>query len=113
MFQRNENRLEISRFYPLIVVAILVIVFWAFGAAGAQSGDAPLGPQSAPSMLNYQGIVKVSGSPFTGPDGYFKFAIVNAVTGDGTVNYWANDGKVSGEPNLSITQAVRDGLFNV
>ena len=42
-----------------------------------------------------------------------SIAIVDAGTGDGTVNYWANDGTASGEPGAAVELAVREGLFNV
>ncbi len=62
-------------------------------------------------MFNYQGRVRVQGTPFNGT-GYFKFAIVNNA---GTVTLWSNDGtSVDGqEPAASVSVAVTDGIFNV
>ncbi|HSN75595.1 MAG TPA: hypothetical protein VL334_11010, partial [Anaerolineae bacterium] len=67
---------------------------------------------SPPAMISYQGLVQVSGAPYNGT-GYFKFAVVDAASGDGAANYWANDGAASGEPSASIALAVDSGLFNV
>jgi hypothetical protein len=64
-----------------------------------------------PHMINYQGAVTVSGSPFTGT-GYFKFVIVNAA---GNTTYWSNDGtSVNGsQPTSAVSLSVTDGRFNV
>jgi hypothetical protein len=63
-------------------------------------------------MISYQGYVEVSGSPYSGT-GYYKFAIVDAATGNGTTNYWANDGTSTGEPAASVSLPVSNGLFDV
>jgi hypothetical protein len=90
----------------------LLVVLWAAGTAQATPPPRPLAQGSVPTMINYQGIVQVDGSPYNGT-GYFKFAIVDAATGNGTTNYWANDGTTSGEPVVSLSLAVSEGLFNV
>ena len=54
----------------------------------------------------------MSGSPFTG-NGYFKFAVMDAASGNGTTNYWANDGTASGQPSTAVALAVTGGLFDV
>ncbi len=65
----------------------------------------------APTVVAYQGEVRVDGSPYTG-DGYFKFAVVNAA---GNTTYWSNDGTSTGggEPTAAVQLAVSDGLFSV
>jgi hypothetical protein len=107
--QRFRNR---SVFSLLLMVALLAAL-WATGTVGANAPAAPAGPESAPTVLNYQGIVKVDGEPFEGPTGYCKFAIVDAASGNGSTNYWANDGQPSGEPIAAIPLPVSEGLFNV
>lgn len=113
MIQRNRWLFEIKRFYPVMMVVLLIAALWGIGAARAQSADAPLNQEAVPSVLNYQGIVKVADRPFAGPNGYFKFAIVNAASGNGSINYWANDATASGEPLVPITLPVSEGLFNI
>ena len=97
---------------PLVVVALLLMVLWSAGTAGANSPYNPSVMESVPALLNYQGVVEVSDLPYDGT-GYFKFAIVDTANGDGTTSYWANDGTSSGEPAASVSLAVGDGLFNV
>jgi hypothetical protein len=111
MCQQTVRRLNL-RICSLVVVALL-LALWATGSAGAKAPAEPLAPESAPTLLNYQGIVKVDGKPFNGPTGYFKFAIMNAASGNGTTNYWANDGQPSGEPITPAPLAASEGLFNV
>ena len=110
MTLRTVQRLWSARVCSLVILAALLTALWTTGAAGA---NLPAAPESAPTVLNYQGIVLVDGEPFAGPTGYFKFAVVDATTGDGTTNYWANDGQASGEPIAAIPLPVSDGLFNV
>jgi hypothetical protein len=66
-----------------------------------------------PKMVNHQGIVKVSGVPFTGT-GFFKFGIVNEAD-----NYlWTNDGTRLGQPSVTppadaVTLGVVNGNYSV
>jgi len=85
------------------MIIIIGVVFLFSLVAGISAGDNV--------MFNYQGRVKVHGSPFTGT-GYFKFAIVN---NSGNESLWSNDGTSSGggEPTASIAISVTDGIFNV
>ena len=106
------RRVSKSSIVPLLVAMALLAGLWAAGAVTAYSPASPSTPDSTPAMLNYQGIVRVSDAPMDGT-GYFKFAIVDAPTGNGATNYWANDGTGSGEPAAPISLAVSDGLFNV
>jgi hypothetical protein len=110
MIQRTGQRLWHARVCSLVILLALLTALWSSGAAGA---NAPAAAESAPTVLNYQGIVLVDGEPFGGPTGYFKFAIVDADSGPGTANYWANDGTASGEPIAAIPLPVSEGLFNV
>jgi hypothetical protein len=89
----------------LLAGAALVAVIWA------APGHAPLSPGGAPTVVAYQGEVRVSGAPYTG-NGYFKFAVVNAA---GDTAYWSNDGTSAGggEPTAAVQLAVSQGLFNV
>jgi hypothetical protein len=110
MIQRIVQRLWSPKICSLLILMALLTALWTTGAAGA---NAPAALASTPTVLNYQGIVLVEDEPFDGPTGYFKFAIVDAASGDGTTNYWANDGTASGEPGEAIALAVSEGLFNV
>jgi hypothetical protein len=112
MIRRTVRWLRTSQPFSLVWVMALLVVLWAAGTAQATPPPRPLAQGSVPTLVNYQGIVKVSGSPYNGT-GYFKFAIVNAATGNGTTRYWANDGTASGEPTASVSLAVSEGLFNV
>ena len=66
--------------------------------------------QSA-NIINYQGRVTVSGTPFNGA-GSFKFALLNEA---GTATLWSNDGtSVDGsEPDNALQLNVSKGLFRV
>ncbi len=66
---------------------------------------------AVPMMINYQGQVEVTGTPFD-DTGYFKFAIVNS---DGTTTYWSNDGTsaAGSEPVASVSIDVTSGLYHV
>src|SRR4030042_4252191 len=77
----------------------------------AAPGNAPLSQGGAPTVVAYQGEVRVSGAPHTG-DGYFKFAVVNAA---GDTAYWSNDGTSTGggEPTAAVQLAVNEGLFSI
>ena len=111
MKKRTIGRLRNQSVFSLVLMVALMAALWATGTAGANAPAAPAEPQSAPTVLNYQGIVQVDGEPFAGPTGYFKFAIVDAANGNGTTNYWANDGRTSGEPVATGTPgAVRDWI---
>jgi hypothetical protein len=83
------------------------------GSAGAVPGAHPAGSAEAgaPTVVSYQGVVTVTGSPYSGT-GYFKFAVVDAA---GTTSYWSNDGTSSGggQPTASVALAVAGGQFMV
>ena len=96
----------------LILMSALLFMFWM---VSTPSASPPLQPHLAgppPTMMNIQGVVKVGGAPYSGT-GYFKFAVVDSGTGNGTINYWANDGTASGEPGAAVALTVNTGLFNV
>ena len=86
---------------PVVVVAAVVLTASAWSRA--QNG--------APTLVSYQGLVSVSGVPFSGT-GSFKFAVVDQA---GTTSYWSNDGTSSGggEPTDAVQLTVSLGLFNV
>ncbi len=113
MLKQIIQRFRMQRVYPLFIVVSVLIVLGATGVAGAASPASFLEPASAPTLINYQGIVMVDDEPFAGPTGYFKLAIVDAASGNGTINYWANDGRASGEPIAAVPLPVSNGLFNV
>jgi hypothetical protein len=101
----TEKRYALIFALALLGGAALVAVTWA------APGNAPLAPGGAPTVVAYQGEVRVSGAPYTG-NGYFKFAVVNAA---GDTSYWSNDGTSAGggEPTAAVQLAVSDGLFSV
>jgi hypothetical protein len=112
MIERITHRLRALRAFPLALVLALVLALWAAGSVAATPPANPHAQGDVPAMINYQGTVHVDGQPYDGA-GYFKFAIVNAASGNGTANHWANDGTASGEPAVSVPLAVDEGLFNV
>src|SRR5262245_58075425 len=65
-----------------------------------------------PPLLNYQGRVKVGGTPFAGPNGYFKFALVNA---HASQTFWRSSADVdnNGEPDAAVTLNISNGLYAV
>ncbi len=64
-----------------------------------------------PNLVNYQGLVAVGTTNFTG-SGSFKFVLTNAA---GNVTYWSNDGTGSGgaEPTNAVSLTVAKGLYSV
>lgn len=110
----NSHLFPIKRTFLVAMLAGLVLLATAAVAVGAPGSlRSLLAPAaSPPAMISYQGVVKVSGVPYNGA-GYFKFAVVDAATGNGAANYWANDGTASGEPSASVSLAVTGGLFDV
>jgi hypothetical protein len=112
MIKRNIQKLYLIRILPLIIVSAILIGLWTASSVGASPPLGPLFAGPPPTMINYQGMINVDSLPYTG-SGYFKFAIVNSSGGNGTLNYWANDGTASGEPGTAVPLAVSNGLFNV
>jgi hypothetical protein len=99
----------------------LVLLFVGFGAGFWLATTETVGfaaPRNSsllgvpPAVVSYQGVIDINGNPFTGT-GYFKFALVDSPTGNGSANYWANDGTVSGAPANAVQLAVNNGLFDV
>jgi hypothetical protein len=111
-FMNKATRLQKGRLLAISALTVVLIALWAVGSATADPPRSTLSVESTPTMINYQGIIKVNNQVFNG-SGYFKFAIMDAASGDGTTNYWANDGTPSGEPAASVTLAVTNSLFNV
>jgi hypothetical protein len=111
----TENSLRIPyrtvAAFGLGATAVLLALFLA-SLAGASAPAAGLAIASPPQVVSYQGTVEVSGAPYHGT-GFFKFALVDAASGDGSGNYWANDGTASGEPSQTVPLSVADGLFTV
>jgi hypothetical protein len=63
-----------------------------------------------PQMINYQGRVLVDSTNFDGT-GQFKFALINAATGD---TLWRNSGAPGpGEPAQPVSLPVSRGLYSV
>ena len=96
----------------MMLAGVLVIAQQAGAAPNFAALLAPPFAGPPPEMISYQGVVNVSGSPFDG-SGYFKFAIVDSPTGDGSTNYWSNDGVASGMPATAVQLPVSSGRFNV
>jgi hypothetical protein len=111
MNQHDPRSRKLTWLAGLFLAVCLLIVAGIGANVFAQEGGGPQAPASFPGMLSYQGVVKVDGQPFSG-NGYFKFAIVNVASGNGT-DYWANDGTTSGEPSSYVTLSVSNGLFDV
>jgi len=101
----TKIRLVLIFALALLAGSALVAVTWA------APGNAFLSPGGAPTVVTYQGEVRVSGAPYTG-NGYFKFAVVNAA---GTTTYWSNNGTSAGgsEPTAAVQLTVSEGLFSV
>ena len=114
MFRSLFSHIGISTNSGILLVTVVLLALMGGSVLGApaalNSVFAPVAPP--PTLVSYQGFVKVSGSPFTGT-GYFKFAVMNAASGNGTTSYWANDGTTSGEPSAAVALAVTGGLFDV
>jgi hypothetical protein len=94
--------------FALVLLAGIALV----AVTRAAQSNAPQAPQvGAPSVVAYQGEVRVSDTPFDGA-GYFKFAVVDAL---GTTTYWSNDGTSTGgvAPTAAVGLSVSDGLFSV
>jgi hypothetical protein len=98
-----------ARFVLILTLALLAGLALV-AMTRAAPGNAPLAGGS-PTVVAYQGEVRVSGTPYSG-NGYFKFAVVDAA---GTTTYWSNDGTSTGggEPTAAVTLAVSEGLFSV
>jgi hypothetical protein len=62
-----------------------------------------------PGLINYQGRIVDNGTNFDGT-GQFEFALIS---GDGTTNYWSNDGTAAGQPALAVSLTVTKGLYSV
>jgi hypothetical protein len=106
------RRFQQPRMWSTAVLIMLLAALWVASTAGAGSADSLAPSAAAPTLISYQGIVEVDDQPYQGT-GYFKFAIVDTATGDGTANHWANDGTATGEPVGGVSLSVSDGLFNV
>jgi hypothetical protein len=97
----------------LSLAGVLTLLWTVSSVASApQLVDNPSAGGPPPTMVNYQGTITEDGVIFDGT-GYFKFAIVDSPTGDGTNVYWAHDGSTSLPPSTYITRTVDNGLFNV
>jgi hypothetical protein len=94
----------------ITVFVALWALFFLTGLASAGWDAAPTAPQAgAPSVVSYQGQVSVGGTPYAGPTGYFKFAIL-----DGTsAVQWSNAPMSGGQPNAAVSLTVSNGLFSV
>jgi hypothetical protein len=98
-----------------MAVLILVLGLAAWGLVDNAKASGMVNKLFAgppPAMISYQGVVQFNGLSYSGP-AYFKFAIIDSPTGDGTINYWANDGQSGGEPAAAVTLPVDKGLFSV
>ena len=71
-----------------LILSLLLLA----GVALAAVSRATPAQGGAPTVVAYQGEVRVDGAPHSGL-GYYKFAVVNAA-GDAT--YWSNDGTSNG-----------------
>jgi hypothetical protein len=110
----KQNKVLNPKVYSLIFSLILLFTLGSSGSAGANSLLAPAEPAAIPPVINYQGVVKTDGNLFNGV-GYFKFAVVDSPSGDGTKTYWANWNPTPNgtEPPVAVPLEVNQGLFNV
>jgi hypothetical protein len=101
------NRYIVTVGLTALVCAVVVLAVASVGTASPPEMQQSAG---APTMVSYQGQVKVAGVPYNGT-GYFKFAIWSGSGG----NEWTNDGMASGggEPAAAVSLPVDNGLFNV
>jgi hypothetical protein len=91
---------------PLLAATLL----WAtFGRAASVS--APSAQNGAPTVVSYQGEVRVGTNPYDGT-AHLKFSVVNAA---GDVTYWSNDGTgaAGAEPSAAVALTVSDGIFSL
>jgi hypothetical protein len=111
MVKKIISRLASQNTLALVVALTLVSGLWMVSAAQASPPRALLASGPPPSVINYQGVVKVDGVQYNG-NGYFKFAIINS---DGSTTFWSNDNTSSGgsEPSAAVMLPVNYGLFNV
>lgn len=88
-------------------ITVLIFALAMFPLMWAYAADIPF-------LMNYQGSVKSSGTPYNG-NGYFKFAFVNSSSTVDPPTYWSNnDTSTSGsEPTYAVTIPVSNGLFSV
>jgi len=109
---KNSNTYR-NLFFALFGASIILGSFWAVTRIVLASQPmAVTSSNPPPSMISYQGYITVDGSPYSGT-GYFKFAVVDSVSDDGSINYWANDGSTIGDPSTFVTLTVSSGLFKI
>lgn len=108
------NQVLNPKMYTLIFLLILLFTVGSSDSAGANPLHAPAEPAAIPQVINYQGVVKTDGILFNGM-GYFKFAVVDAPSGNGTSTYWSNWNPTPNgtEPPVAVPLEVNQGLFNV
>ena len=111
IIQYINHMMQKRRVLALTILMVLIVTLLAVGTSAADPVQDVQLTASTPAMINYQGVVKVNGVLYNG-NGDFKFAIVNNSGGNGT-NYWANDGTPSGEPSMSVSLTVNNGLFSL
>ena len=90
----NVNRITAC----LTALVCVIIVLAVASVVIASPPELQLG-SGAPTVVSYQGQVKVAGVPYDGT-GYFKFAVYSGSGG----NDWTNDGSApgGGEPTDSV-----------
>jgi hypothetical protein len=97
----------------LLIIALLSAAGWAAiaqaSSPAAQDEPPSLELAGSPMLVSYQGVVKISGVPYTGT-GYFKFAILNQA---GTTVYWSNAPMYGEQPNAAVSLSVTSGRFMV
>jgi hypothetical protein len=86
MIYQILQRLQRAKVLPLLTLGALLALLLTAGNAGASPPFSRLFAGPPPPLINYQGVVAVNGRPYNGP-GYFKFAVVNSPTGNGSINY--------------------------
>ena len=95
----------------LVAVALLCATTFASAMPLERPADKPKPGDGAPTIVSYQGQVKLDGALYSGT-GYLKLAIVNA-TGDQT--FWSNDGSsaAGSPPGTAVQVSVSNSIFNI
>jgi hypothetical protein len=106
-----NTRTRIRFTLALVLVLLSGVALWATLSQAAPR-HVPLAQGGAPTVISYQGEVRVAGTAYTGGSGYFKFAVVDSPC---TTLYWSNDGTgdCSTPPTAAVQLDVSDGLFGV
>jgi len=93
--------MKVSKLFYLLIPLLFICVSSVYASS------------EIPHIINYQGYIKSSGSPYNGT-GYFKFAVIDSNSSP-TTSYWSNDGSsIEGSvPTAAVSATVSNGVFNI